>query len=99
MPQVEAAYAAIVRKLSPGPGPPLAWPGGYSSVEAFDAAVAELKQVALARVPDGSMRVAMSGMLADLARQWADDREKLGQALGRRAGVGSLLGQIRAKAC
>ena len=67
-------------------------------MSALDEAVAELERTALARAPDGSVRAAMRSMLDDLMRQCADDREKLARALERRAGVGSLLGAIRAKA-
>ena len=41
---VETRYAAVRGKLSPGPGPPMAWPGGYKSVAAFEAAIEEIER-------------------------------------------------------
>ena len=33
---VEVGYRGLMAKLAPGPGPPMAWPGGYQSVTAFE---------------------------------------------------------------
>lgn len=109
---IEDGYRAVLRKLSPGPGPPMAWPGGFADVAALESATTAVAAAArdeLARLvalpaaaaaampPTEGLSEELEELLVDHGRQWADDAQKLGAALARRPAVGMMLGQIKAK--
>ena len=108
---IELGYLAILRKLSPGPGPPMAWPGGFADLAALESAttavavaareelarLVALPPVAAALASAEELSDELEELLVDHGRQWADDAQKLGAALARRPAVGMMLGQIKAK--
>ena len=102
---LERGYRAMLARLSPGPGPPMAWPGGYRSVEAFEAETGalalEVEQLAselassLPPAAAEAVRAAASVHVADYGRQWARDAQQLADSLARKPAVSAMLGQIR----
>ena len=92
---VETRYAAVRGKLSPGPGPPMAWPGGYKSVAAFEAAIEEIEREVAERGEALHVTEGASALLGDWRRQWTEDARLLGAALERAPRVGAMLAQIQ----
>ena len=100
----EARYTRLLAKLSPGPGPPMKWPGGYRSVGAFEAAAEEIVEEAHTRAAELGREVAearaawlveqVSALTSDWQRQWAEDARQLRASFDRAPAVGAMLAQI-----
>ena len=75
----------------------MAWPGGYKSVRAFEAAIEAVEGEVSARAEAlGAAEGARALLGDDWRRQWAEDGRLLGAALERAPRVGAMLAQIRA---
>lgn len=96
--ELEAGHAAIISKLSPGPGPPCVWPGGYQTVAQLDADISlRVSEPFERRGPVVLNSGAGQSLLSGIQKQLAEDRRKLAEAIQRRPAVTGLLQQIRLK--